>query len=254
MTSGRAAPRVAFYNNPKVRSRLLSAAAARGGVVVRLGVRAQRQGQSRRQAHRQRVRLPRHDRGLRHQPDADRLPASPTLSPRVPGRPAQYAAGSAIGILFATILGFLIGIARLSSNGLLARFAGGYVELIRNLPLLFQILFWYLAVLGTLPEPRQSIGIGWQPVVARAADAFAWLERYGLSSALARWCRSLAEWIGPPELFLNNRGLIVPEPVSIAARIRRRRGRARHRGGHWPAHLGAAPPGQRPARSFRSAG
>ena len=64
-----------------------------------------------------------------------------------------------IGIVLATILGFLVGVARLSPNWLLARLAGGYVELIRNLPLLFQILFWYLAVLGTLPGPRQSISL-----------------------------------------------------------------------------------------------
>jgi general L-amino acid transport system permease protein len=63
---------------------------------------------------------------------------------------------SALGIVFATILGFAVGIARLSSNVLLARLAGAYVELLRNLPLLFQILFWYLAVLGTLPGPRDS--------------------------------------------------------------------------------------------------
>ncbi|HZD63498.1 MAG TPA: ABC transporter permease subunit, partial [Xanthobacteraceae bacterium] len=50
-----------------------------------------------------------------------------------------------VGIVLATMLGFLIGIARLSPNWLVARLAGGYVELIRNLPLLFQILFWYLA-------------------------------------------------------------------------------------------------------------
>jgi general L-amino acid transport system permease protein len=63
---------------------------------------------------------------------------------------------AALGILFATVLGFAIGIARLTTNVLLARLAGAYVELLRNLPLLFQILFWYLAVLGTLPGPRQS--------------------------------------------------------------------------------------------------
>jgi general L-amino acid transport system permease protein len=62
-----------------------------------------------------------------------------------------------LGIVFATILGFLVGIGRLSSNWLVARIAGGYVELIRNLPLLFQILFWYLAVLSVLPLPRQAI-------------------------------------------------------------------------------------------------
>jgi general L-amino acid transport system permease protein len=118
-----------------------------------------------------------------------------------------------VGIVLATILGFLIGIARLSPNWLVARLGGGYVELIRNLPLLFQILFWYLAVLGTLPGPRQSIGIGWQPIVTRAADALEWLQRYRVPSALARWCAGLAGWIGPPEIYLNNRGLIVPRPV-----------------------------------------
>jgi general L-amino acid transport system permease protein len=82
-----------------------------------------------------------------------------------------------IGIVLATILGFAIGVARLSRNWLVARLAGGYVELIRNLPLLFQILFWYLAVLGTLPPPRQSISL------------------FG-------------------EIFLNNRGIIVPAPIA----------------------------------------
>jgi len=81
-----------------------------------------------------------------------------------------------IGIVLATIVGFVVGIARLSPNWLVARLAGGYVELIRNLPLLFQILFWYLAVLGTLPGPRQSLSL------------------FG-------------------EIFLNNRGIIVPAPV-----------------------------------------
>jgi general L-amino acid transport system permease protein len=81
-----------------------------------------------------------------------------------------------IGIVLATILGFVIGIGRLSINWLLARLCGGYVELVRNLPLLFQILFWYLAVLGSLPGPRQSISL------------------FG-------------------EVFLSNRGLIIPAPV-----------------------------------------
>src|SRR6201996_4076506 len=62
---------------------------------------------------------------------------------------------SIIGIFFATLIGFLVGLGRLSPNWLLSRIAGAYVELIRNLPLLFQILFWYLAVLSTLPNPRQ---------------------------------------------------------------------------------------------------
>jgi general L-amino acid transport system permease protein len=83
---------------------------------------------------------------------------------------------SVIGIVFATIIGFIVALGRLSPNALVSRVAGAYVELIRNLPLLFQILFWYLAVLAALPGPRQSISL--------------------FSS-----------------FFLNNRGLIIPRPL-----------------------------------------
>ena len=54
------------------------------------------------------------------------------------------------------ILGFIIGIARLSKNWLVAKVATGYVETIRNIPLLLQLLFWYNAVLKALPEIRES--------------------------------------------------------------------------------------------------
>jgi general L-amino acid transport system permease protein len=81
-----------------------------------------------------------------------------------------------IGIFFATVIGFLVALGRLSPNWLLSRIAGGYVELVRNLPPLFQILFWYLAVLAALPNPRQSIAI---------FDSF----------------------------FLSNRGLVIPKPI-----------------------------------------
>jgi general L-amino acid transport system permease protein len=62
-----------------------------------------------------------------------------------------------IGIVLATVLGFTIGIARLSRNWLVSHLAGGYVELIRNVPLLLQLLFWYNAVLKTLPELHGSM-------------------------------------------------------------------------------------------------
>src|ERR1700686_3094366 len=62
-----------------------------------------------------------------------------------------------IGIVLTTVLGFTIGIARLSDNWLVARLAGGYVQLIRNIPLLLQLLFWYNAVLKALPDFRDSI-------------------------------------------------------------------------------------------------
>src|ERR1043166_2929728 len=50
-----------------------------------------------------------------------------------------------VGIFFATLIGFAVALGRLSPNWLLAKIAGGYVELVRNLPLLFQLLFWYKA-------------------------------------------------------------------------------------------------------------
>ena len=81
-----------------------------------------------------------------------------------------------LGIIFATILGFTIGISRLSKNWLLSKFATGYVETIRNIPLLLQLLFWYNAVLKALPEMRDSIAI-------------------------------------PGGTFINNRGLFMPAPV-----------------------------------------
>lgn len=67
---------------------------------------------------------------------------------------------SVLGIIFATILGFIMGIARLSSNWLVSRFAAIYIETFRNIPLLLQIFFWYFAVLQALPSPRQSMSLG----------------------------------------------------------------------------------------------
>ena len=71
---------------------------------------------------------------------------------------------AAIGIFFATILGFVVGIARLSKNWVVAKLAMVYVEVIRNLPLLLQLLFWYVAVLTSLPRPA--------PVGLNAGDLF----------------------------------------------------------------------------------
>ena len=67
---------------------------------------------------------------------------------------------SALGIVVATLLGFVIGVARLSSNWLVARMASAYIEIFRNVPLLLQIFFWYFAVLRALPAPRQSLALG----------------------------------------------------------------------------------------------
>ncbi len=84
---------------------------------------------------------------------------------------------SFIGVFFATILGFFVGVARLSSNWMISKIAMVYIEIVRNIPLLLQIFFWYFAVLRALPQPRNSV-----------------------------------EFLG--EFFLNNRGVYVPRPVA----------------------------------------
>ena len=62
-----------------------------------------------------------------------------------------------IGIIVATILGFVIGIMRLSRNWLISKIATVYIEVVRNIPLLLQIFVWYHAVLKPLPGPRDSL-------------------------------------------------------------------------------------------------
>ena len=83
---------------------------------------------------------------------------------------------SFLGIILATILGFTVGIARLSSNWMVNRLAAVYIEIVRNVPPLLQILFWYFAVLQALPSARQSLSLG-------------------------------------EALFLNIRGLYMPKPI-----------------------------------------
>lgn len=63
-------------------------------------------------------------------------------------------------IVFGTIIGTIVGILRLSSNPLVALLARSYVEVVRNVPLLIQIIFWFTAVFSTLPSPRGSYAIG----------------------------------------------------------------------------------------------
>ena len=62
-----------------------------------------------------------------------------------------------IGIVLATLLGTLIGIARLSSNWLIRKISSIYVEVMRNVPLLLQLFFWYAIISETLPGPRQAM-------------------------------------------------------------------------------------------------
>lgn len=84
-----------------------------------------------------------------------------------------------LGIICATVLGFIIGIARLSPNWLISKIATVYIEVFRNIPLLIQIFFWYFVVLRAMPSARDSMSL---------FDSF----------------------------FLNVRGLYIPGPVGEA--------------------------------------
>jgi general L-amino acid transport system permease protein len=64
---------------------------------------------------------------------------------------------SVIGIILASIMGFTVGIARLSSNWIVSRLATVYVEIVRNVPLLLQLFIWYFGVLKTMPPVRESV-------------------------------------------------------------------------------------------------
>ena len=66
---------------------------------------------------------------------------------------------SAVSIVVATIIGFTVGLLRLSRNWLLSTLAAAYIEFVRNIPLLFFVLFWYFGVLAALPAPRESLSL-----------------------------------------------------------------------------------------------
>jgi len=67
---------------------------------------------------------------------------------------------SLVGIFFATIFGIILGVARLSTNFLVAKLAAIYLEILRNIPLLVLLVFWYGGVFITLPRVRESIQVG----------------------------------------------------------------------------------------------
>jgi general L-amino acid transport system permease protein len=81
---------------------------------------------------------------------------------------------AALGIVFATLIGTLVGIGRLSSNWLLARLASGYVELMRNVPLLLQLFVWYGVFTELLPSVREAIDIGGWLFISQRGFRFAW--------------------------------------------------------------------------------
>ncbi len=134
---------------------------------------------------------------------------------------------SMIGVVFATLFGFIIGVARLSSNWIISRLAALYIEIFRNIPLLLQILFWYFAILPLLPHPRQSIALGGTVFLNKRGmylpepitePGFGWVAAaLGLavvaSMFIARWARRHQEVTGQTfPVFWTSLGLLVVLP------------------------------------------
>ena len=119
---------------------------------------------------------------------------------------------SVIGVVLATLLGFIIGVARLSPNWMINKLATVYVEVFRNIPPLLQILFWYFAVFLTMPLPRNSHNLGdtffmsargLNMPAALAADGFwPFVASIGVAIVaivlMARWANKRFEATGVP--------------------------------------------------------
>jgi len=117
-----------------------------------------------------------------------------------------------VGIVLATILGTLVGLARLSTNWLIARIAGAYVEVIRNVPLLVQLFFWYVVITESLPGPRDAVnplagvflsnrGIALPGVESHAAHLWmliAFVAGVVIAGLVARWTRARQARTGQP--------------------------------------------------------
>lgn len=138
---------------------------------------------------------------------------------------------SVIGIVLATVVGFTMGIARLSSNWLIARIGTIYVEIARNIPLLLQLFIWYFAVLKNLPAPRNSVAIPGgsflnvrglfmpQPLYAPGAEWVGLIVLLGIigSIAVALWSRRRQALTGQRfPVLLTTLGLVIVLPLIVA--------------------------------------
>jgi general L-amino acid transport system permease protein len=136
---------------------------------------------------------------------------------------------AAFGILFATILGFIVGMARLSTNWLVAKMATVYVETLRNIPLLLQLVFWYFTLLNFLPRPKNAYqwpggaflsnrGLTLPAPQPEAGFGYVWLAllaAVGASIAAAVWARQRQRLTGRQfPVFLTALGLIVLLPLA----------------------------------------
>ena len=134
-----------------------------------------------------------------------------------------------IGIFFATIIGFIVGVARLSNNWVISRLAYCYIELLRNIPLLLQIFFWYFAVLRAVPGKQEKWSIlfglfnlnitglrGPKPVFAPGAEFIGYALIIGIITTIivARWARKRQDATGQQfPTFWTGFGLIIGLPM-----------------------------------------
>ena len=107
-------------------------------------------------------------------------------------------------IVFGTIIGTVVGILRLSDNPLVSQLARWYVEIVRNVPSLIQIIFWFTVVFSTLPAPRQSYHLGdWLVLnnrglyVISLENAFSWGWGLALIGGLIAALYGLFRWSKP---------------------------------------------------------
>jgi general L-amino acid transport system permease protein len=108
---------------------------------------------------------------------------------------------SGLGIVLATLLGFAIGMGRLSPNWIVARLSTAYVEAVRNVPLLLQLFVWYVGVLRTMPMPQQALTLGPAHVDVRGVHMprfvlhgeVGWIIVIALICGIA-WAAVLARW------------------------------------------------------------
>ena len=134
-----------------------------------------------------------------------------------------------LGIVFATILGFIVGVARLSSNWLVSRTATAFVEILRNIPLLLQLFFWYFVVLRNLPGMRErmtlihgiDLNIGGLHVPRLVPGEGLWLVVAAIPAAIAamifvtKWAHERQNRTGiRPPIGTINLALIIGLPVA----------------------------------------
>ena len=135
---------------------------------------------------------------------------------------------AACGVVASTILGFLVGIMRLSRNWLVSKVAEIYIEIMRNVPLLIQIFIWYKVVLAALPQPRNALSLGDTIFLSNRGITIpkflwgdtAWIIGVAFLAAIAviwyvrRWARARQEATGEQfPVFLSSLGILLGLPL-----------------------------------------